>query len=92
MTPEERKKAEDLAMEIENAFNQFGSHDTAEVLSKHFLRTHRTIQQSIVRGMFVFLRDLAKEEYFDARNENAVKAAKLAVEAIDREKISFPLI
>ena len=92
METTEKKTPEMLARDIEDAFNQFGSHETAKVLSKHFLNTHRTIQQSIVRGMFVFLRDLAKEEYFDERNENAVKAAKLAVEAIDREKISFPLI
>ena len=85
-------EAEELALEIENSFNPYGSEKTAKILSQHFLRTHRTIQQSIVRGIFIFLRDLSKEEYYDARNANAVKAAKLAIEAIDREHVGFPLI
>lgn len=85
-------EAEELALEIEHSFNPYGSEKTAKILSQHFLRTHRTIQQSIVRGIFIFLRDLSKEEYYDARNANAVKAAKLAIEAIDREHVGFPLI
>ena len=85
-------EAEELALEIEHSFNPYGSEKTAKILSQHFLRTHRTIQQSIVRGIFIFLRDLSKEEYYDARNANAVKAAKLAIEAIYREYFGFPLI
>ena len=84
--------SKELAVEITNTFNDFNSAESAKIMAEHFVNVHPTIQQSIVRGMFVFLRKLAKSEYYDARNEDAVKAARAAVKAVDEEKIYFPMV
>ena len=84
--------AKDLAVEITNTFNNYNSGESAKIMAEHFMNVHPTIQQSLVRGMFVFLRKLAETDYYDARNEDAVKAARAAVKAIDKEGIYFPMI
>ena len=84
--------AKDLAVEITNTFNDYNAGESAKIMAEHFVNVHPTIQQSLVRGMFVFLRKLAETEYYDARNEDAVKAARAAVKAIDEEKIYFSMV
>ena len=82
-----------LAKTLDHIFNDFGSDRTAKECAEYLAtRTHRTIQQSIVRGIFIFLRKLASIEYYDDRNEASVKAAKVAIKAIDDARIGFPMI
>ena len=82
-----------LAKTLDYVFNDFGSDRTANECAEYLAtRTHHTIQQSIVRGIFIFLRKLASIEYYDDRNEASVKAAKVAIKAIDDAHIGFPMI
>ena len=82
-----------LGKTLEHIFNYFGSDTTAKEATAYLLRNcHRTILQSITRGVFIYLRALSKVEYYDARNEASVKVAKVAIKAIDDEDIGFPLI
>jgi len=78
---------------IEHLFNTFSSDrmakETAEYLTTY---CHRTIQQSIMRGIVIFLRKMADSPYYDARNEASVKAAKTMIEAYDNAHISLPMI
>lgn len=83
--------SKELAIEITNTFNDFNSGESAKIMAEHFMNVHPTIQQSLVRGMFVFLRKLAEIEYYDKRNIDAVMAARAAVKAIDEEEINFPM-
>lgn len=83
-----------LAKTLSYVFNSFGSDRTAKDMAEYTCRyTHKTIQQSIVRGMFIFLRQMGNSEYYDARNEAAVKASKIAMDAVDNSDYSgLPLI
>lgn len=84
---------EALAKTLDTLFNSFScdtmAQEAANIITS---KTHRTIQQNITRGIFIYLRTLAKQEYFDARNESSVMAARAAIKAIDDEHIGFPLI
>ena len=51
--------------------------------------THRTLQQQFVKTVYEFLCLYADNEYFDARNEAAVKFAKRIKEM---EDVYFPFI
>ena len=89
----EKPAGEALAETLDILFNSFGcdtmAQEAADIITT---KTHRTIQQNITRGVFIYLRTLAKQEYFDARNESSVMAARAAIKAIDDEHIGFPLI
>ena len=82
-----------LAKTLDYIFNDFSCDRTANECAEYLAtRTHHTIQQSIVRGIFIFLRKLATVEYYDDRNEASILAAKVAIKAIDDAHIGFPLI
>ena len=78
-----------LAKTLSYVFNTFGSDRVAKDMATYICNnTHKTIQQSIVRGMFIFLRQMGNNEYYDARNEAAVKASKVAMDAVDNSEYS----
>ena len=82
-----------LAKSLEYLFNYFGSDSMAKEAADYICTyTHKTLQQSIMRGVIILLRRMAKVENYDARNEASIKAAKVAIKAIDDEQISFPFI
>ena len=65
----------------------------AQKVVESFIRSHRTLQQSMVRTLYIVLRRLGEyyevhPNYFDARNEESVKWLK-EVSKLDRY---FPLI
>lgn len=82
-----------LGKALEYLFNNFSSDRMAKDAAEYICtRAHRTLQQSIIRGVFILLRRMATVEYYDDRNEASVKAAKAAIKAIDDENIAFPFI
>lgn len=82
-----------LGMTLECLFNRFGSDKTAEDMADYLCRyCHHTIQQSIMRGVVIFLRKMAATEYYDDRNESSVKAARTMIEAYDNARHSLPFI
>lgn len=83
-----------LAKTLEHVFNTFGSDHTAKEAADYICtHCHRTIQQSIMRGVVILLRRMAAVEYYDDRNEASVKMARAAVKAIDEQGVSsLPMI
>ena len=82
-----------LAKTLEYLFNHFGSDNMAKETADYICTyTHKTLQQSIMRGIIILLRHMATMENYDARNEASVKAAKAAIKAIDEEHITLPFI
>jgi len=78
-----------FGMELANRFSDFiNGNDGAifkEYFVKHLLRQHRTLQASVIRLLFSMLKEYgdAGDEYYDLRNEAAVKACqKLEAPAI----------
>ena len=69
----------------------FGVKD--KLFAMYLADDHPTIQQSFVRLTVAFLREMAAKKYTDDRNEKAVKAAKIMINALDEAGAShFPLI
>lgn len=90
---EEKNKGTALGKALEYLFNEFGSDRVAKDAAEYICTyAHRTLQQSIMRGVLILLRRMAAVEHYDARNESSVKMAKTAVKAIDEAGISLPFI
>jgi len=71
--------------------DSFGCKD--KVFAKYLANDHPTTQQSLVRLCVAFLREMANKEYTDDRNECAVRASRIMIAALDKERAgSFPLI
>ena len=82
-----------LGKTISCLFNSFSSDAMAKEAAEYIVtQCHRTIQQSIMRGVVIFLRKMAASEYYDERNKASVRAAKSMIEAYDRENIRLPMI
>lgn len=83
-----------LAKTVELIANAFGSEKTAKETAEYICtKVHRTLQQSIMRFVLIFLRRMAdKNMSCDARNEASVKAARIMVQAYDDNKLNLPFI
>ena len=82
-----------LGKTIARLFNTFSSDKLAKETAEYLTRyCHRTIQQSIMRGVVVFLRKMASSEYYDDRNEGSVNAAKIMIDAYDKADCQLPMI
>ena len=68
---------QDLA-DVQNFCDKITSHP--EVAAKMWMRVirvlHRTLQANVIRFLAALLKEYAKTEYYDARNEGAVEFAK----------------
>lgn len=58
---------------------------------KHFIikaveNQHRTLQQSFMGDVIIFLKDYAQTKYFDARNEASVEFAKKFVNWLEENQ------
>ena len=71
-------KVEDLASQISNYVNGFGM-SRPERLAEVMVKDHPTLQQGKMRLFVAFVREMAKIEYPDARNEASVDLAKKLV-------------
>jgi len=80
----EMKKQEELMEQFlemfrENFFND--SDHKGKMFAHQLIKQHRTHQQSILANLFNALKEYAKCNYFDARNEAAMEWAKAATQA-----------
>lgn len=88
---EMKRTDEDIFAEGMNVFERrinnmgFNNKEVVEVVSKHFLQMHRTLQQNMIRFLAYTIQRLAKyhnenENRFDARNESSVRWIKKVAE------------
>jgi hypothetical protein len=72
-TKEEIKEAMETLM---NGVNSFDSDSIASIMHDVVKSNHRTLQQSFVRNLQIFLDYHSRTEYTDLRNEASVEFAK----------------
>ena len=70
----ENEKSIELFKEVFNYVNHL-NYDK-HFISKAVENQHRTLQQSFMGDVINFIKDYAKTEFFDLRNEDSVKFAK----------------
>ena len=80
-------KAEGIAEAVEDIVNGAES-DLSRALRERLPRMYRTLQQSSFRVVQEIIRDYAKTEYFDPRNEAAVEWCR----AVSELEGGLPLI
>ena len=82
---------EEAAMNLSNYVNAYGYNE--KEFAKCICNDHPTLQQSVIRLMIATMREMANKKYFDARNEAAVKASRIMIAALEKEKADgLPLI
>ncbi len=89
-------KGREIGKDLMRLVNRASLEDINEVVSE-ITGDHRTLQQSAMRELVMpILRQWAKdfdENYFDLRNEQTVKMAKVMVTAWEKEEMrGFPLV
>lgn len=72
------EETEALDKAISNYVNGFGMHRLNK-LAELMTNDHPTLQQGKMRLFVAFVREMAKKQYTDARNENSVALAKKLV-------------
>jgi len=82
----EEKKAEQLADFISRFFNIMGDRERIENLTRQLMNTHRTLQQTFMRFIVAYLKEYAKIEHYDGRNEAAVKLSKKLAEFMEKDE------
>lgn len=60
-----------------------------EEIGKALRSTHRTLQGSMVEFAFGLLKGISQQEYTDARNESAIKAAKKVTELRESGELDY---
>lgn len=74
-----RKAARDLF----DALNSGWSRETAPAFIDEFHRLHRTLQQGLFREIIIpLIKDTARREHWDLRNEDTVMLCRKIVEAL----------
>lgn len=71
------------AEEIAEVLSRFvNGSDTSKLkeLAKLMTKDHRTLQQLKMKLACLFIEEMASQEFYDARNEASVKAAKAMIE------------
>lgn len=91
---QESQSAEDtgrmLAKILSSVFNTYSTKTIAETCSKNVIvETHKTTQQQIMLGVIYFLKAMSENQYADERNEAAVKAAKVAYQALQDAHLTY---
>jgi len=85
-----RDKVEKATRDLIDALNVMGrDEEVNEAFFETVTSSHRTLQASLVRTIGSFLEKYGNLEYFDGRNEAAVKWAKLAVEGAKTQGIPY---
>jgi hypothetical protein len=74
------KDQEEAAQAISNFINRHGSSVSVGYVAELMANDHPTLQQGIMRMFVAFVREMAKKEYSDARNEASVNLAKTLVD------------
>jgi hypothetical protein len=87
------KEKEECELLCKNLFHKINGADDmfTEVLMKHILSEHRTLQQSFWRMITKLIIQTAKTEYYDLRNEASIEMCKEIVLKL-KEKLYLPLI
>lgn len=75
---------------LTDALNSFSWNP--ETFAKAAIYEHRTLQQSLVRSMVAVIREMAKSEYYDLRNEASVNLCKAIVESGVLDEHSLPFV
>jgi hypothetical protein len=77
----ENEKFVEMFKEIFNYVNHL-NYDK-HFISKAVENQHRTLQQSFMGDVINFIKDYAKTQYFDGRNEDSVRFAKAFVKWLE---------
>ena len=84
-----KSEAEQVALIISDFVNNMGVDE--KTFCETMAREHRTLQQSFTRLCMKWIQTLARQEYFDARNEASVNLAKEIVEKC-KDSVYLPCI
>ena len=82
---EREQAAVELAGKLEDFANSFSDSEN-KIVATHIMRSHRTLQQGVMRLFLTMCKDWAANEeadFYDLRNEATVKLAKRIVELDD---------
>lgn len=82
--------AKEFADTCANFVNSYSTNE--KEFAKEMCRQHRTLQQSFTRLIIGFLKEQAKEDDYDLRNQNSIRLSRKVVELLENEKISLPLV
>jgi hypothetical protein len=74
----EDERTANLARQISDYVNGFGM-GRSQALAEAMVNDHPTLQQGKMRLVVAFIREMAKIQYTDARNEASVELAKKLV-------------
>lgn len=97
-TIEATNAAKQLARDLGNFVNRYGYKADVAVFIEAMSQEHRTLQQSATGLMLAWMAHLASlnDNYYDLRNEHAVKVARMIRNMLEREYgsawSSMPLI
>lgn len=83
---------EEMAKELSNFVNSLSSRRRQKEFCETLMREHRTLQQSVFGLFSAAIREWAKQENFDARNEFTIKTCKKIVSSVDDINYNPPLI
>ena len=84
-------KAEELARDITKFFNSFDDENRFKLLSDNLLNEHRTLQQTTMKFMIHMMKEWAKSERYDGRNEATVKLCKKITEEF-KDDLYLPMV
>lgn len=85
------KAVEDFAWNHLNKMSRSEMDDVADVIANRFIRTHRTLQQSMISLIYTVFKKLIQNKYhqmFDLRNEQSAKFIK---DCVDKDYY-FPFV
>lgn len=98
MRQEATEKGRNIAKELTNALNSmsFDKQVVEGFVAEITGYTHRTLQQSTMKGLYALMVAWAKagdEGRFDGRNERTVKFCQAVVKMAEQEKLDyFPMV
>lgn len=89
-TIERAKEASDM---VERGVNSFSNEFSREFVG-NLQKMHKTLQQSFQREIvMLWIKEMAKNENYDGRNEATVKQCKAIVEFLEKnEMLGLPMI
>lgn len=91
LTDEQEKRLTAFEQGLDNITNVFSPGDMPLEAAKKMARNHRSLQQRTMGLFLLFVKEMS-ENGTDARNEEAVKAAKTIMKAFGGELPPMPFI
>lgn len=70
--------------EVMEALNTFSDEQVANAFYEELVNSHRTLQQNFWRSVAHMIKEYAKNEYYDLRNEDSVNWCKKMAEVEDQ--------